>query len=549
MSIKNALYVSIFCFVVVTIILSPERLIAEQLLSQNLAKSTGWVSIFVKKDQDAIRSIVAELDKIRSAMMQDTKTVAEALVTYRNKIRLLESLLDRYRSDESAFMKAEQWLELPVLTVSEAEKELSRLRLLYLTEARSYADYQYGHRTTKELLTYSKQEELLLKNGKALADFLASRITKSGKSSLKPMALSLASRLMLHPDCPAFISELTVSAEQLPPSQYRQWILILARGSPSALTTSAIKGLADSAEGKNFEKLLTLFNATYQKKKQIRELIPTGIVLSWYTDRLAGFASTEGNVPALNTVFLQSLFSDKIAEYANACGQDQLLSGALLEILTQSWVYATRPELWVAALWPFGNIAPDSIRIALQKIVQESEVVNDKNDISWSTVVSAESYAVKLQKPQELSGMLPIVSEFMLKSDAFAVFLESNRYEQDRSLLFQRLTKAFYEAPTVASLAALPFNQVFLLLQSQSMSLLQPEILGLLIAKNQRVTKEQHPWLATYVSKLSRANGIPEKLLINNNLYGQETICMNYIHAGSSCFRLVFYVNQLESQE
>ncbi|MCA1949656.1 MAG: hypothetical protein LDL24_03720 [Treponema sp.] len=492
---------------------------------------------------------MAELDKTRSAMIQDTQTVSEALVTYRNKIRLLESLLDRYRMNESAFIKAEQWLELPGLSVPEAEKELSRLRLLYFTEARSYADYQYGHRTTKEFITYSKQEELLLKNGKALADFLASRITKSGKSSLKPMALSLASRLMLHPDCPALISDLAVSAEQLPPSQYRQWINLLARGSPSVLTPSAIKGLADSAEGKSFEKLLTLFSTTYQRKRQIRELLPTGIVLSWYTDRLAGFSSTEGNVPALNTVFLQSLFSDKIAEYANACGQDQLLSGALLEILTQSWVYATRPELWAAALWPFGNITLDSIRFALQKLIQESEVVNDKNDISWSTVVSAESYAVKLQKPQELSGMLPIVSEFMFKSEAFALFLESNRYEQNRNLLFQRLTKAFYNAPSVASLAALPFNQVFLLLQSQSMDLLQPEMLGLLIAKNQKITKEQQPWLAAYVTKLGRARGIPERLLINSSLYGQESACMNYIHAGSSCFRLVFYVNKLESQE
>lgn len=549
MSIKKALYVSLYWFVLVTTMLSPEQLIAEQLLSQNLAKSTGWVSIFVKKDQDAIRSLVAELDKIRSAMIQDAQTVADALLTYRNKIRLLESLLDRYRSDESAFMKTEQWLELPGLSVPEAEKELSRLRLLYLTEAKSYADYQYGHRTTKEFLTYSKQEELLLKNGKALADFLASRITKSGKSSLKPIALSLASRMMLHPDCPALISDLAVRAEQLPSAQYRQWIILLARGSPSVLIPSSIKGLADSAEGKSFEKLLTIYSTTYQRKKQIRELIPTTIVLSWYTDRLAGFITTEENVPILDGIFLQGFFSDKITEYVNACGQDQLLSGALLELLSQSWVYATRPELWAPALWPFGTITPDSMRVALQKLIQEPEAGNDINEISWSTVVSAESYAVKLQKPQELTALVPIISEFMLKNEAFAVFLESDRYEKDRNLLFQRLTKAFYDAPSVASLAALPFNQVFLLLQSRSMDLLQPEILGLLIAKNQKVAKEQQPWLAIYVSKLGRARGIPERLLINPHLYGQETACMNYIHASSSCLRLVFYVNHLESQE
>ena len=548
MLIKKPFYASICCFIFVIINIFPERLMAEELLSQNLAKSTGWVSVFIKKDQDPLRNLLAALDKIRASMIQDTQTVTEALLTYRNKVRLLASLLDRYRSDESAFMKAEQWLELPVISVSEAEKELSRLRRLYLSEARSFADYQYGHRTTKELLTYSKQEELLIKNGKGLADFLASRITKIGKASLKPIALSLASRLMLHPDCPTLIADLAARAEQLPAAQYRQWILLLARGSPSVLTPSAIKGLADSPEGKNFEKMLTVFNTAYQRKKQVRELIPSTIVLSWYTDRLAGFAGTDGTVPALHDLFLQGFFSDKIDEYVTVCGQEPLLSGALLELLTQSWVYATRPELWTEAFWPFGNTTADVIRIALQKLIQEPEAGNDIKDITWSTVVSAESYAVKLQKPQELSSVLSLVSEFMLKSEAFAVFLKSNRYEQERNLLFQRLTKAFYDAPSVASLAALPFNHVFLVLQSQSMDLLQPEILGLLTAKNQKVTKEQQPWLSTYLAQLSPARGIPERLLINDTLYGQETSCMNYIHGGSSSLRLIFYANRL-SQE
>jgi hypothetical protein len=535
------------------IFISPLCIRADVLLSSNLAKSTSWVSLFAKKDQERLRSLITALDKTRTTMIQDTQTALDGLSVYGDKIMLLESLLDHYRGDETAFVKAEQWLELPPLSPLEAQKELSRLKLLYLTEAKTFADYQYGHRTAGVLLTYSKQEEQLIKNGKALADFLSSRISSLGKTALKPLALSLASRLQSHPDCPQAISELAILAEKLPTALYRQWIVLLARGSPAIILSAAFKGLTGTAEGRDFEKSLIAFNTSYIMKKKIRALLPLAMNLEMYTDRLAQFSGTEETIPPLHQDFLEQFFSKEITQYSTLCSTDTVFRRALLEVLSLSWVYATRPDLWQAERWPFGSLSPEIIRNALLQVQAETALQHsgeasdaDMAQLSWNVVMEAETYVSKLQKPQELSRLLPLVSEFVLQNQATTLFLESQRYDTDRDRLFKKLKEALYQAPSVSALVPLPFNQAFLLMQWQSKDLLSPELLGLLLQANKKVgTKELQPWLKTYMMIMGRSRGIPADFLINPNLYGTETYCNLFIFANKSCFRLVHYTNRL----
>ncbi|WP_169311860.1 hypothetical protein [Gracilinema caldarium] len=526
---------------------------ADALLSPNLAKSTSWVSLFAKKDQERLRSLIVALDKTRAAMIQDTQNALDALSVYGDKIILLESLLDQYRSDEATFVKAEQWLELPPLSPLEAQKELARLKLLYLTEAKTFADYQYGHRTAGALLSYSKQEEMLLKHGKDLADFLSSRISSLGKSALKPLAVSLASRLQSHPDCPQAISELAALAEKLPTTLYRQWIVMVARGSPAIILPTAFKGLKDTLEGREFEKSLLLYNSFYVQKKQVRALLPLAMNLGMYTDRLAQFSGREDPMPSLNQDFLGQFFSKEIVQYGRLCSTDTMFRRALLEVLSLSWVYVSRPELWQEDRWPFGSLSPETIRNALLQVRDKTGLEHTGKDsdtmlsqVPWNAVLEAETFASKLQKPQELSHLLRLVSEFVLQNEACSLFLESHRYDADRNLLFQKFKTALYQAPSVSSLVPLSFNQAFLLMQWQSKDLLPPEILGLLLQAHKNVvTKELQPWLKTYMLTVGRSRGIPADFLINQNLYGTETNYNLFLLANKSGFRLVHYINRL----
>jgi hypothetical protein len=538
-------------------VVGPAELPADSLLSPNLAKSTTWVSLFAKKDQERLRSLISSLDKTRTAMVQDTQTALESLSVYGDKVRLLEALLDRYRFDEGACIKAEQWLELPNLAPLEAQKELSRLKLLYLANARAFADYQFGHRSGGELITYSKQEEILVKNGKTLAEFIGPRISSLGKSALKPLALSLASRLELHPDCPSEITELALRAEKLTAALYRQWIIVLAGGSPAGILPTAFKGLKDTAEGREFERAITQFNASYTQKRQIRELLPSAIILGLYTDRLAQFADTGEPIPPLHKEFLEQFFSSDSTRLGKACSADSLFRRALVDFLTTSWVYGTRPELWQDGRWPFGALGPASVRAAIQQVLAEtgSNLASDFTESplsqpSWEAVHGAEAFVLKIQRTQDLSSLLSAVSELLLQDQACALFLESPRYETYRINLFQKLNRAFYQAPLVSALVPLSFNQAFLFMQWQSKDLLAPELLGLLLQANKKaVTKELQPWLRTYLLALGPARGIPEGLLINQTLYGTETNCNLFIQANNSSLRLVYYTNRLGIQE
>jgi hypothetical protein len=529
----------------------PTLLWSDSLLSPNLAKSTAWISLFAKKDQDKGKSLITALDKARNAMILDGQTSVESLSVYGDKVRLLEALIYTYNNDEAALLRAEQWLELPALSLLDAKKELARLKLLYASEGRAFADFQFGHRSGSELLTYSKQEEMLLKNGKAFADFLTPRISSLGKTSLKPLALSLASRLQLHPDCPPEIAELAAKAERLSSSLYRQWVLISARGSPAALVPAAFKGLQDSPEGRDFEKALRAFSESYNQKKKMRESVPTAIILGIYTDILANITDIKDAVPPLNLDFLNNLFSSQIVQLSKVCSTDPILRRSLLEVLSMSWVYASRPELYQNGLWPFGAISPEMVRTSLQPFVIGTDDADaEDTQASWSTVLDAETFAVKVQKAQDLATLLPMVSEFILQNQAFELFLESPRYAAERAELFQKFQKAFYGAPSISSLVPLPFNQAFLLIQWNSQDLLTPELLGLLIQSNKRVVnKELHPWLQSYLVKLGRMKGIPEGLLINQALYGSEPNCMLLLQANNSVFQLVYYTNRLGIQE
>jgi len=543
--------------VLVFLFVEPCWLWADTLLSPNLAKSTSWVSLFAKKDQSRLRSLVSALDKTRSAMVQDTQSALEALSVYGDKVRLLEALLDRYRNDEDVFIKAELWLELPPLAPTEAQKELSRLKLLYLTDARAFADYQFGHRVGGELLTYNRQEEILVKNGKALADFLGPRLTSLGKATLKPLALSLASRLQLHPDCPAEIAELALRAEKLPSALYRQWIILLARGSPAGILPTAFKGLKNTPEGQEFEEAIYIFNESYTQKKNIRELLPSAIILSLYTDWLAQLVDTGEPIPSLNTNFLEHFFSNSISQLAKLCSSDKIFRRALLDVLTTSWVYGSRPELWQDGRWPFGSIGPESVRAALLQVLIETAYDGSSEDAedsltqpSWEAVLGSEAFVVKLQNTQDLSGLLSAVSELLLQNQTCTLFLESPRYARDRSALFQKLNRAFYQAPSVSALVPLTFNQAFLLMQWQTKDVLSPELLGFVLQANKKsVTKELQPWLRTYLFALGSARGIPGGLLSNQILYGTETNCNLFIQANSSSLRLVHYINRLGMQE
>jgi hypothetical protein len=528
----------------------PTLLWSDSLLSPNLAKSTAWISLFAKKDQDKGKSLITALDKARNAMILDGQTSVESLSVYGDKVRLLEALIYTYNNDEAALLRAEQWLELPALSLLDAKKELARLKLLYVSEGRAFADFQFGHRSGSELLTYSKQEELLLKNGKAFADFLTPRIGSLGKTSLKPLALSLASRLQLHPDCPPEIADVAAKAERLSSSLYRQWVLISARGSPAALVPAAFKGLQDSPEGRDFEKALRAFSESYNQKKRMRELVPTAIILGIYTDILANITDIKDAVPPLNFDFLSNLFSSQIVQVSKVCSTDPILRRSLLEVLSMSWVYASRPELYQKDLWPFGAISPEMVRTALRPVVMGTDADAGDTQANWNTILDAETFAVKVQKAQDLATLLPMVSEFILQNQAFELFLESPRYAAERAELFQKLQKAFYGAPSVSSLVPLPFNQAFLLIQLNSQELLSPELLGLLIQSNKRVVnKELQPWLQSYLVKFGRMKGIPEGLLINKTLYGSETNCMLLIQTNNSVFRLVHYTNRLGIQE
>lgn len=548
-------FLSLWIFILILFLGS--SLHGEMLLSPELAKSTTWLSLFAKKDQDRLRSLVSALDKARIAMIQDVQTTQDALLIYENKVRILETLLDRYRNDEAAFTSAEQWLELPPLSLIEAQKELSRLKQRYLADARAYADYKFGHRSAGTLLTYKQQEEILLKNGKAFADFIAPRIKSLGKTALKALALSLASRLQTHPDCPEEILDLVAAAEKLSSVLYRQWIVLLAQGSPSLIQPSALKGLKDTPEGQTFDKTLTLFSDAYTCKKQMRELIPVAISLRIYTDRLAHFIGTDEQIPLVSNEFLEKLFSDQIVQLCFSCSSNILLRHALFDILTMSWVYGTRPELWQDGRWPFGPIPPERVRTALLSLLaapgaEPASAVDDKrpSQTSWEAILRAESFARQLQYPQDLSNLLSVLSEFMLQEQSFSLFFESQRYETERAELLHKLNKALYGAPSVSSLVSAVHNQAFLFIQWQSRELLPPELLGLLIQANKKNDNgELHPWLHPYILAVGRMRGIPGALLINNNLYGTETNSTLYMWANNGSFRLVYYTNRLGLQE
>jgi len=190
------------------------------------------------------------------------------------------------------------------------------------------------------------------------------------------------------------------------------------------------------------------------------------------------------------------------------------------------------------------------VRTALRPVVMGTDADAGDTQANWNTILDAETFAVKVQKAQDLATLLPMVSEFILQNQAFELFLESPRYAAERAELFQKLQKAFYGAPSVSSLVPLPFNQAFLLIQLNSQELLSPELLGLLIQSNKRVVnKELQPWLQSYLVKFGRMKGIPEGLLINKTLYGSETNCMLLIQTNNSVFRLVHYTNRLGIQE
>jgi len=99
----------------------PTLLWSDSLLSPNLAKSTAWISLFAKKDQDKGKSLITALDKTRNTMIQDVQTSIESLSVYGDKVRLLEALIYTYHNDEAALLRAEQWLELPALSLLDAK--------------------------------------------------------------------------------------------------------------------------------------------------------------------------------------------------------------------------------------------------------------------------------------------------------------------------------------------------------------------------------------------------------------------------------------------
>lgn len=546
--IRNVLVVFLFIYIM------PVQIHADAILSNNQAKSTSWVTLFLKKDQTQLQKLIVDLDKTRAAMIQDTQTSREALSVYGDKLRLLEALLDKYKGNEPALIKAEVWLELPPLSEADAIKELDRLRILYWNEGRSFADFQYGHRNGKDFVSYAKQEEKLLQTGKTLSDFLKLRIAKLGKTTLKPLVLSLASRIGQHPDCPGEIEALAKAGENLPSSLYRQWALLLAQGSPSTLVPSAFKGLADSSESKNFEKELSAFADAYSNKKRVRELVPTSIALGWHTDRLAGLVQQTDLPLSLNLGFLEQFFSENILALSPACASDTILRRALLEVLTVSWVYSTRTEVWEGPFWPFGKLTPEALQAPLVQLVAASTssvhtdgVISSEDQLSWERILSAEGFAKKIQSSMELTSLMTLISEFMLQDRAYSVYFKSTRYEESREVLFKKLNTAFYQAPNVSALVPIPFNQYFLILQLQSLDLVQPELLGLLQANGYTFTKELHPWLLEYLMSLCRYRGIPLSIIVNKNLYGDEPYCILYTFANSSGIRFVNYINRLGS--
>lgn len=546
--VRNLLVVFLFVYI------RPDQIHADTVLSNNQAKSTSWVSLFLKKDQTQLQKLIVDLDKTRAAMIQDTQTSREALSVYGDKLRLLEALLDKYKGNEPALVKAEIWLELPPLSEADAIKELHRLRILYWNEGRAFADFQYGHRSDKDFVSYAKQEESLLQTGKTLSDFLKLRIAKLGKTALKPLVLSLASRIGQHPDCPGEIEALAKAGENLPSSLYRQWALLLAQGSPSALVPSAFKGLPDSSESKNFEQELSVFSDACSNKKRVRELVPTAIALGWHTDRLAGLVPQIDSPPSFNHEFLEQFFSENILVLSSDCASDTILRRALLEVLTVSWVYSTRTEVWEGPFWPFGDLTPETLRASLIALISTSTSSINANgtifiedQLSWERILSAEGFAKKIQSSMELTSLMTLISEFMLQDRAYSVYFKSTRYEESREVLFKKLNTAFYQAPNVSALVPIPFNQYFLILQWQSLDLVQPELLGLLQANGYTFTKELHPWLLEYLMSLCKYRGIPLSIIVNKNLYGDEPYCILYAFANSSGIRLVNYINRLGS--